>query len=96
MTRIIAGSARGRRLAVPAGGARPTSDRVRESLFASLDHFVPAVVYPIAVGGPLVLVLLLGGLVYRERLTWAGWLACVLGATGIVLLSIGQGLAESV
>lgn len=38
MTRIIAGSARGRRLAVPAGGARPTSDRVRESLFASLDH----------------------------------------------------------
>ncbi len=40
MTRIIAGSARGRRLAVPAGGARPTSDRVRESLFASLDHLL--------------------------------------------------------
>lgn len=38
MTRIIAGSARGRRLKVPAGEARPTTDRVRESLFASLDH----------------------------------------------------------
>ncbi len=35
MTRIIAGSAGGRRLAVPAG-ARPTSDRAREGLFASV------------------------------------------------------------
>jgi 16S rRNA (guanine966-N2)-methyltransferase len=33
MTRIIAGSARGRRLAVPAAGTRPTTDRVRESVF---------------------------------------------------------------
>ncbi len=40
MTRIIAGAARGRRLAVPSGGARPTTDRVRESMFASLDHLL--------------------------------------------------------
>ncbi|ODR05450.1 16S rRNA (guanine(966)-N(2))-methyltransferase RsmD [Mycolicibacillus koreensis] len=33
MTRIIAGAARGRRLAVPPRGTRPTSDRVREALF---------------------------------------------------------------
>jgi 16S rRNA (guanine966-N2)-methyltransferase len=38
VTRIIAGAARGRRLKVPPGEARPTTDRVRESLFASLDH----------------------------------------------------------
>ena len=37
MTRIIGGAARGRRLAVPAAGTRPTSDRVRESLFSALD-----------------------------------------------------------
>lgn len=37
MTRIVAGSARGRRLKVPADGTRPTSDRVREALFSSLD-----------------------------------------------------------
>ena len=37
MTRIIAGKARGRRLSVPAAGTRPTSDRVREALFSSLD-----------------------------------------------------------
>ncbi|MCA1710671.1 MAG: 16S rRNA (guanine(966)-N(2))-methyltransferase RsmD [Actinobacteria bacterium] len=37
MTRIIAGTARGRRLEVPAGlGTRPTADRAREGLFSSL------------------------------------------------------------
>lgn len=36
MTRIIAGQARGRRLDVPDSGTRPTSDRVRESLFSTL------------------------------------------------------------
>ncbi|HEU4514890.1 MAG TPA: 16S rRNA (guanine(966)-N(2))-methyltransferase RsmD [Nocardioidaceae bacterium] len=38
MTRIIGGTARGRRLKAPAGErTRPTSDRVREALFSSLD-----------------------------------------------------------
>ncbi|GAA2760429.1 16S rRNA (guanine(966)-N(2))-methyltransferase RsmD [Actinopolymorpha rutila] len=38
MSRIVAGEARGRRLSVPDGkDTRPTSDRVRESLFASLS-----------------------------------------------------------
>jgi 16S rRNA (guanine966-N2)-methyltransferase len=37
VTRIVAGTARGRRLAVPPGsGTRPTSDRAREGLFSSL------------------------------------------------------------
>ena len=37
MTRIIAGTHRGRRLAVPAGSAtRPTADRAREGMFSSL------------------------------------------------------------
>jgi 16S rRNA (guanine966-N2)-methyltransferase len=34
--RVIAGSAGGRRLVAPKGGARPTTDRVKEALFASL------------------------------------------------------------
>jgi 16S rRNA (guanine966-N2)-methyltransferase len=38
MTRIIAGTAGGRRLAVPPHGTRPTSDRVREALFSALEH----------------------------------------------------------
>jgi 16S rRNA (guanine966-N2)-methyltransferase len=38
MARIVGGSVGGRRLVVPAGrGTRPTSDRVREALFAALD-----------------------------------------------------------
>lgn len=39
MTRVVAGTARGRRLVVPRGEAtRPTSDRVREAVFSRLDH----------------------------------------------------------
>lgn len=37
MTRIIAGQFSGRRLQVPPRGTRPTSDRVRESLFSILN-----------------------------------------------------------
>lgn len=41
MTRIIGGVAGGRRIKTPAGDAtRPTSDRVREALFSSLDAAV--------------------------------------------------------
>lgn len=38
MTRIVAGTWRGRRLVVPRSGVRPTSDRVREAVFNWLDH----------------------------------------------------------
>ncbi|WP_226344564.1 16S rRNA (guanine(966)-N(2))-methyltransferase RsmD [Agilicoccus flavus] len=39
MTRIIAGTAGGRRIDTPPGAAtRPTSDRVREALFSRLGH----------------------------------------------------------
>ena len=37
MTRIIAGVAKGRALKVPTGATRPTSDRVRESIFNVLN-----------------------------------------------------------
>ena len=38
MTRIVAGSAGGRTLRVPASGTRPTAERVREALYSRLDH----------------------------------------------------------
>ncbi len=39
MTRIISGTAGGRRLqTLPGSGTRPTSDRVREALFSRLEH----------------------------------------------------------
>ena len=37
MTRIIAGRLRGRQLRVPGSGTRPTTDRVREALFSSIQ-----------------------------------------------------------
>ncbi|MCM2392989.1 16S rRNA (guanine(966)-N(2))-methyltransferase RsmD [Streptomyces albipurpureus] len=41
MTRVIAGTAGGRRLAVPPGtGTRPTSDRAREGLFSSWESYL--------------------------------------------------------
>ena len=39
MTRIVAGTVGGRRIEVPLSGTRPTSERVREALFARLDHY---------------------------------------------------------
>lgn len=38
MTRIVAGSVGGRKLTVPKGATRPTSERVREALFSRLEH----------------------------------------------------------
>jgi 16S rRNA (guanine966-N2)-methyltransferase len=43
MTRIIAGRWAGRRVAVPSG-ARPTTDRVREALFSSVEHRLPGLI----------------------------------------------------
>lgn len=40
MTRIIAGAARGHSLNVPKSGTRPTSDRVREAMFSSLESLL--------------------------------------------------------
>jgi 16S rRNA (guanine966-N2)-methyltransferase len=37
VTRIVAGTAGGRQLAVPRRGTRPTSDRVREALFSAVE-----------------------------------------------------------
>lgn len=37
MTRIVAGTAGGRRLVVPPRGTRPTSERVREALFNAIE-----------------------------------------------------------
>lgn len=38
MTRIVAGSAKGRRLEVPKSGTRPTAERIREAMFSHLEH----------------------------------------------------------
>jgi 16S rRNA (guanine966-N2)-methyltransferase len=44
MTRIIGGSAGGRRLRTPTGGnTRPTSDRVREAMFSAIDAAVGSI-----------------------------------------------------
>jgi drug/metabolite transporter (DMT)-like permease len=53
-----------------------------------LTRMSAAVVYPVTVAGPAVLMLLVGHLVFKERLSALGWVASVLGVIGIVLLSV--------
>ena len=45
-------------------------------------------VYPVVVAAPALLVVALGALAYRERLTVWGWLACAAGVAALVLLSL--------
>jgi len=46
------------------------------------------VLYPISVTLPMLLVLLISKIFFKERLGWTGGLACVLGTAGIVLLNL--------
>ncbi len=39
VTKIVAGTARGRKIKVPPEGTRPTSAKVREAIFSKLDHW---------------------------------------------------------
>lgn len=39
MTRIVSGTAKGRKLKVPKAGTRPTSERAREGIFSRLEHY---------------------------------------------------------
>ena len=43
--RVIAGRARGRRLAAPGEGTRPLADRVKETLFAILEPELPGATF---------------------------------------------------
>lgn len=71
MTRVIAGVAKGRRLKVPAGDrVRPTADRVKEAVFASLQPRLPgARVLDLFAGS--------GGLGLEAASRGAGWVVMV-------------------
>jgi drug/metabolite transporter (DMT)-like permease len=81
-----------RRLASPremaAGAANGTLQVIAvSSMLVALRTLGAEVVYPFAVGLPVVLTLLLGTVVYRERVDRAGWIASALGVVGLVALS---------
>jgi drug/metabolite transporter (DMT)-like permease len=54
----------------------------------ALQAYPSATVFPVTVLGPLIAVLLLSGLVYRERLSRLTWTACLAGVAGLALLSL--------
>lgn len=45
-------------------------------------------VYPVVVAAPALLIVLLGALAYRERLTVWGWISCASGIAALALLSL--------
>ena len=54
----------------------------------ALQSYPSATVFPVTVLGPLIAVLLLSALVYRERLSRTTWAACLAGVVGLALLSL--------
>lgn len=53
-----------------------------------LTRMSAAIVFPVTVAGPAVLMLLVGHSVLNERLSGIGWVASVSGVAGIILLSL--------
>ena len=56
----------------------------------ALQRMPARVVFPVTVLIPLILVLMLSGLVYKERLSRLVWIACGVGVVGLALLAIFQ------
>jgi len=49
------------------------------------------VVLPVAVATPILLVLIIGRVFYKERLSTAAWIGCLLGALAVAALAYGSG-----
>lgn len=93
--RVTGGELRGRRLRVPAGGVRPTADRVRESLFMILTPRLPGarVLDLFAGSGALGIEALSRGAARCVFIEASARVAAVLGAN---LESLGLGARSSV
>jgi drug/metabolite transporter (DMT)-like permease len=51
-------------------------------------HVSPAIVMPVTVAGPVIIMLLIGHFVLKERLNPLGWTASALGVAGIICLTL--------
>lgn len=61
---------------------------VLPATFTALEAMPGALAYAIAAAGPAFLVVLLGRVVWKQRLTVWGWLGCAAGVAAIVLVSL--------
>jgi len=50
------------------------------------------VVLPVTVAGPMLLMLVIGRVFYRERLRHVAWIACIVGGAAIALIAWGQAM----
>ena len=89
MTRVIAGTAKGRRLVVPQLGTRPTSDKIRESIFNRLESWG-------VVGNALVLDLFAGsGALGIEALSRGAKQATFVDQSAAAATVVGKNLAST-
>lgn len=82
-----------RKLLVPRQMAAGAANGLMQTLAVScmllaLRTLGPEVVFPFSVGLPVILALLLGALVYHERIDRAGWAGSALGVVGLILISV--------
>jgi drug/metabolite transporter (DMT)-like permease len=54
----------------------------------ALQYLKPEVVFPVTVVSPAILTLLMGHVIFRERLSKTCWAASLAGVAGIAVLSI--------
>jgi uncharacterized membrane protein len=54
----------------------------------ALEHLTPQVVFPISLSAPILLGVVISLYLFKEKIRPAGWLGLLLGASGIVILSV--------
>lgn len=59
---------------------------------AAIERIGSHVVLPLTVASPMILMLVIGRIFYRERLRRAAWIACVVGGASIALVAWGQAM----
>jgi len=58
-------------------------------IFFLLNQMHATTVYPVIVAGPIVLVILIGHFLLKERINRIGWISSISGIAGIILLTTG-------
>lgn len=57
-------------------------------LFYLLQNIPGFVVYPVIMSAPVIIMLVVGHYIYKEKMNRFGWAACIIGVLGLVLFNI--------
>lgn len=57
-------------------------------LFYIINYIPAFVIYPVIMATPIIIMLIIGHTVYKEKMNRFGWAACIAGVAGLVLFNI--------